>query len=62
MTRQDALKAADEIIQRLVTSGDEAIFAAARDASGAVDHAKLVAACMRAREKLADKIMTENGR
>lgn len=59
MTREDALKLADKIIEDLLSSGEEALFHAARKADGTVDQAKLVAAALRARERIADNIMND---
>jgi hypothetical protein len=60
MNREDALREADIILQKLLASGDEGIFAAATDASGKIDHVKLVSAALRARERIADKILQES--
>jgi hypothetical protein len=57
MTREEALKEADAVLERLLASGDEQIFKAATDAGGKVNYVKLVHACIRARERIADKIM-----
>ena len=58
-TREQALQEADTILQALLASGDEELFAAARRPDGTIDHAQLAQAALRARERVADKIMSE---
>jgi hypothetical protein len=58
MTREEALRQADETLEALIKSGDEAIFAEATGPDGRVDTMKVALAAMRARERLADKIMS----
>jgi hypothetical protein len=57
MTRGEALAEADRLLDGLIRSGDEAIYKAARLPDGSVDQEALVAAALRARERLADKLM-----
>lgn len=59
MTRAEALKQADEILESLIANGDEAIMEAARGEDGRIDQSKIAMAAMRARERLADQIMQE---
>jgi uncharacterized protein YqhQ len=59
MTRQEALRQADSVIEQLLANGDEAIFNACRGPDGRIDQMKVVAAAMSAREKLADQYMAE---
>lgn len=59
MTRDEALKAADEILLALMADGDPAIMEAARGPDGRIDQTRLVRAAMRARERLADRLMAE---
>jgi hypothetical protein len=58
VTRKEALEEAESLILKLMSSGDEEIFAAARGPDGRVDQLRLVSSCLRARERLADKIMS----
>lgn len=51
---------ADSIIEKLLSSGDEGIFSAAKDENGVVDQRKLVRAAFRARSRLIEKIMAED--
>lgn len=55
MTREDALKKADEVLLALLESGDERIFDLGITPDG-IDYLKVASAAWRAREKLADKI------
>ena len=57
MTREEALREADDTIEKLLQSGDEKLFAEARRADGSVDVDRLAAAAMKTRERLADWIM-----
>ncbi len=59
MTREEALKQADELLLHLVSSGDSQIMDAVRSADGGIDHVRLVTHCMNARERLADRLMAE---
>lgn len=56
MTRQEALRQADDVLLALIRSGDPDIMAAVRGPDGRVDQALLVATSLRVREKIADKI------
>lgn len=56
MTREQALAIADQHLTTLIASGNEQIFAAAGN-----DQGKIVAAAMRAREELADRLMADAG-
>jgi hypothetical protein len=55
MTEQEAYAEADSLLEALLRSGDEEIFAAA---NGDLD--RLVSAALRARSKLAAEILREN--
>jgi hypothetical protein len=57
MTRKEALEEADSLLLTLLASGDEELFSAALDPDGRVDQMRVAQACLRARERLADKIM-----
>lgn len=59
MTRTDALREADVLLQALLKSGDEELFIAAQRPDGTIDTARLLPAMMRARERLADHLMQE---
>jgi hypothetical protein len=59
VSREEALKLADAELERLLRSGDQQVFEAARGSDGRIDQARIVAAAIRARERLADKIMAE---
>jgi hypothetical protein len=61
LTRAEALKEADTILESLIASGDERIFASCRGADGKVDQGRMISAALRAREKLADSIMADGG-
>lgn len=56
MTRAEALRQADEVLEQLLRSGDEKLFEAARRPDGQVDTIKLAMAAASVREKIADKI------
>ncbi len=60
MDRTEALRLADEYLERLIASGDAAIFEAARGPDGTVDTSKIAAGAMRARERLADEFIAES--
>ena len=60
MNREESLKEADRILEDLIKSGDSAIFDASRSPDGIVKNLELVAAAMRAREKLADIIIRDS--
>ena len=57
VTREEALREADETLERMLQSGDEKVFGEARRPDGTIDIPRLVAAAIRARERLADWIM-----
>jgi hypothetical protein len=59
MTREEALKLAEDILEDVLRSGEGAVFDAARRSDGTIDQAKIVVAAVRAREKLADIIMKD---
>jgi hypothetical protein len=59
MTRDEALKQADDILEALLRSGNEKIFEACRGPDGRIDQTRLAKAAMRAREKIAAKILAE---
>lgn len=59
MTRKEALSQADDLLTALVAAGDPAIFEAAT-VNGRVDQGMLVAAMLRARERMADQILAED--
>ena len=59
MTRAEALKQADDTLTALIASGDEEIFKEVTRPDGTVDHVMLVAAALRARERLADSILLD---
>jgi hypothetical protein len=56
MTRDEALRQADDVLLALLRSGDPEINRAARGPDGRVDLALLAGAGLRAREKIADQI------
>ena len=56
MTREEALKQADIVLEELLRSGDEKLFEEARGPNGQIDTIKLAMAAASAREKIADKI------
>lgn len=58
MTREEALRQADDTLTELVRSGDPAIMEAAT-VNGRVDQGRLALAMLRARQRLADKIQAE---
>ncbi len=58
MTREEALKEADATIESLLKSGDKTLFDAAT-INGILDSSLLVAAALRARDRLADKIIED---
>lgn len=62
MTRDEALAEADVIIETLLASGDKDLFDMARDEAGNVDQAKLVAAAMRSRSRIADMLMAQESK
>lgn len=59
MTREQALREADVLLQALLKSGDEELFTAAQKHDGTIDTARLLSAMMRARQRLADHLMRE---
>lgn len=61
MTMAEALRQADETLEKLIASGDPVIMEAARGPDGKIDQEKLASAAMRARWRLAEKIMAESG-
>jgi hypothetical protein len=60
MTRDQAMKMAEEQIMAVIRSGNAEVYEAARGADGRIDKIKLTLAAVRATEKLADILMSEN--
>lgn len=56
MTREEALKQADDILLELIRVGDPEIMAACRGADGQINLVKLTEAAVQARERIADQI------
>jgi len=59
MTREEAAKMADSMIEEMLRSGDPEIFEAARDPDGRIDMVKLVSSAMSARPRIIEMLMRE---